>query len=300
MAASLTLYCLEKLTDYLEFECLCHDLMILEGYNALEPLGSFKDKGRDAIHINQAGEITIFAYSVRDDWKKKLLADAANIAHHGHACHKLVFTTTSQPTSSERDKVITAIQEQYGWKLEIYGLKRLRLLLDVEHPEVKLRYPHIFPPAFFSNSNEVRSESNDLVKKRLEAYETLFYKIKKAAGIIQNLFESKDLSIEEKQGITYSVGLNVAELTEQYSFYLNDEVTIHVVGTFVGLPDIFGMDEPKLRQNEINVFLKNIRNAYRMIASLRDTGKLDQSITSPLVDYFRFLRKEQDEQDRIY
>jgi hypothetical protein len=36
-------------------------------------LGGFSDKGRDAIHVSRfSGEITIFAYSVREDWNKKL------------------------------------------------------------------------------------------------------------------------------------------------------------------------------------------------------------------------------------
>jgi len=51
MAADRFIYCLEHLTDYNQFERLCHDLMTLEGYRQLEPLGGSKDKGRDAIHV---------------------------------------------------------------------------------------------------------------------------------------------------------------------------------------------------------------------------------------------------------
>ena len=71
MAADPTIYCLEAITDYFEFERLCHDLMSLEGYKSIEPLGGFSDKGRDAIHINKSNETTIFAYSVREDWRAK-------------------------------------------------------------------------------------------------------------------------------------------------------------------------------------------------------------------------------------
>ena len=52
MAANITIYCLEEVTDYFEFERFCHDLMALEGYSSIEPLGGFKDKGRDAIHVS--------------------------------------------------------------------------------------------------------------------------------------------------------------------------------------------------------------------------------------------------------
>jgi hypothetical protein len=64
MGANVTIYCLEELTDYLQFERLCHDLMALEGYKDIEPLGGFSDKGRDAILVDNSRN-TIFAYSVR-------------------------------------------------------------------------------------------------------------------------------------------------------------------------------------------------------------------------------------------
>ena len=95
MAANPTIYCLEELTDYFEFERLCHDLMSLEGYSSLEPLGGFSDKGRDAIYVNRVGKTTIFAYSVREDWRAKLAEDADKIDKHGHDCNELVFCQLS-------------------------------------------------------------------------------------------------------------------------------------------------------------------------------------------------------------
>jgi hypothetical protein len=69
MAADPIVYCLEQLTDYDQFERLCHDLMALDGYRGIEPLGGSKDKGRDAIHVAAStnGAVTVFAYSVRED-----------------------------------------------------------------------------------------------------------------------------------------------------------------------------------------------------------------------------------------
>ena len=62
MAADPLIYCLEQLTDYDQFERLCHDLMALDGYRSIEPLGGSKDKGRDAIHFDSStGTVTIFA-----------------------------------------------------------------------------------------------------------------------------------------------------------------------------------------------------------------------------------------------
>ena len=73
MSADPIIYCLENLTDYRQFERLSSDLMAGSGYPDIEPIGGSSDGGRDAIHVSHAdGSFTIFAYSVRSDWKKKL------------------------------------------------------------------------------------------------------------------------------------------------------------------------------------------------------------------------------------
>src|SRR5260221_7928690 len=96
MAADPIIYCLEQLTDYDQFERLCHDLMALDGYRGIEPLGGSQDKGRDAIHVDRTlnDEVTIFAYSVREDWRDKLNEDSEKIHKHGHACQRLAFLST--------------------------------------------------------------------------------------------------------------------------------------------------------------------------------------------------------------
>ncbi len=150
MAADLTIYCLKEVTDYAEFERLCHDLMSLVGYTSIEPLGGFKDKGRDAVHVSLSSGTTIFAYSVCEDWRAKLAEDAEKIRKHGHTCNNLVFVTTAEITSGERDEAIESINEQYKWTLELYSLERLRNLLDTQFPHIKSNHPQIFPPEFLA------------------------------------------------------------------------------------------------------------------------------------------------------
>ena len=159
MGSSLTKYCLQELTDYLEFERLCNDLMSLEGYPSIEPLGGFSDKGRDAIHIGIGDKTTIFAYSVREDWRAKLSEDANKIKKHDHKCDNLVFITTSDFSSGERDEAINTIKNDYGWKLDLYGCERLRMLLDVKHPQIKNIHPQIFPPEFLQAQENIQQVS---------------------------------------------------------------------------------------------------------------------------------------------
>jgi hypothetical protein len=154
MAADPLIYCLEQLTDYDQFERLCHDLMALDGYKNIEPLGSSKDKGRDAIHIDRqrGGLATVFAYSVREDWRVKLEQDAAKVHKHKHPCNQLVFLSTARFTPYERDDAVAFIRNKCGWECELYGLERLRVLLATTHKEVVANHPSIFCPPFFPSA----------------------------------------------------------------------------------------------------------------------------------------------------
>lgn len=124
--------------------------MVLEGYDGLEPLGGSKDKGRDALHTaKNGGKNSIFAYSVREDWFDKLNEDAQKVKKHGHACDDFVFLSTANFTAAERDSAIKEIRANYGFTLSLYGLERLRMLLN-KHPQLITQHPHIFHPAFFA------------------------------------------------------------------------------------------------------------------------------------------------------
>jgi hypothetical protein len=136
--------------------------MSREGYDAIEPLGGFKDKGRDAVHVSGHGATTIFAYSVREDWRAKLAEDSEKISRHGHTCNKLVFVTTSDIGAGARDEAVSFIGSQYGWSLELYGLERLRILLEVRFPNIQSNHPQIFPPDFLAIQAKARqSEVRD-------------------------------------------------------------------------------------------------------------------------------------------
>lgn len=145
LASKWTRIQLQVVTDYQGFESLCHDLMVRCGYHDIEPLGGFKDKGRDAIHVCKATDrVTIFTYSVREDWEKKLEEDLKKIRQHGHNCDSIVFVTTEEPTPSERDSWNDKVKSTYGWDLEFYDLERIGTLIDGPHSELKRLHPNIF------------------------------------------------------------------------------------------------------------------------------------------------------------
>jgi len=145
MASKFTKYELEEVTDYVGFESFCHALMSRLDFPNIEPLAGTNDKGRDAVHVSRTtGEVTIFAYSVREDWARKLFEDLGRIQRYGHSCDQVVFVTTGQPTTREKDNLKRRVSEEFGWRLEIYDLERLATLVDNQYIDLKELHPNIF------------------------------------------------------------------------------------------------------------------------------------------------------------
>jgi hypothetical protein len=150
MAADPIVYCLQELTDYDQFERLCTDLMRLDAYPQIEPLGGSQDRGRDALHVSRAtGRTTVFAYSVREDWRPKLEEDATKIRTHRHPCDELAFLTTASVTTHQRDEAVAYVRREFGWQLELYEVERLRSMLNTRHGALLARFPQIFTPGLF-------------------------------------------------------------------------------------------------------------------------------------------------------
>ncbi|MCY3553615.1 MAG: TIR domain-containing protein [Candidatus Poribacteria bacterium] len=160
MAVNPTISCLQEVTDHFEFERLCSALMSLEGYSSIEPLGGSQDKGRDAIYVNASNQTTIFAYSVNKGWRVKLTEDAEKVHKHGHACNQFVFITTSKITAPQRDEAVAYIKNEFGWQLQLHGIERLRILLDVKHPQIKKQHPGIFHPEFLAAQDRIGNSTN--------------------------------------------------------------------------------------------------------------------------------------------
>lgn len=143
MPSPLVVYDLENVTDYLGFESFCNDLMSREGFPGITPLGGSSDRGRDAIH-RDAVTNTIFAYSVRHDWRTKLAQDLESIARHAHACDRVVFVTNATLSANEYDTQRDVTKARYGWDLDIFDIKRIATLINNAHRDLIDVHPSIF------------------------------------------------------------------------------------------------------------------------------------------------------------
>lgn len=150
MSADPIIYCLETLTDYRQFERLCSDIMAGSGYPTIEPIGGTGDRGRDALHHSQDGSHkTVFAYTVRGDWRVKLHSDCKRIAEEKHEPDTVMYVCTRSLSGDDRDKERAWVKQTYGWDLEVYDLERLRVALIGPLQHLVAHHPGIFCPPFF-------------------------------------------------------------------------------------------------------------------------------------------------------
>lgn len=150
MTADPIVYCLERLTDYAQFERLATDLMAGTDFPGIEPLGGSGDGGRDALHIHRKeGTVRVFAYSVRNDWETKLRQDCRRIAAAKHRPDEVVFVSTRAMSVQKRDDLRTEIRDTHGWETEFYDIERLRALLTGPLASLVGQHPSIFVSPWF-------------------------------------------------------------------------------------------------------------------------------------------------------
>ena len=166
MSADPIFYCLERLTDYRQFERLASDLMAGTDYPGIEPLGGTGDGGRDALYIHRdKGCTTVFAYSVRSDWDTKLRADCKRITETGHTTDTIVFVSTQVIDARKKDNIRAEIRERHGWSTEYYDIERIRVLLTGSLKSLVGKHPAIFVAPWFERRGGelVSHEQHDLI-----------------------------------------------------------------------------------------------------------------------------------------
>lgn len=165
MSADPLTYCLERVSDYRDFERLCSALLAGAGYSGIDPLGGTGDEGRDAIvRHDAAGRHIGFAYTVRSDWRTKLASDCERVHEKGHGPDVFVFVCTEPLTASDKDFAQKFVTEKYGWTLDLFDLERLRVQLVGPQRHLIAHHPGIFTPPFFAQrGGKSIAESRDTI-----------------------------------------------------------------------------------------------------------------------------------------
>lgn len=152
MAADPIIICLERLTDYREFERLCCALLSDAGYPRIDPMGGTGDDGRDAISRDDGqGGVIVFAFTVRKDWFSKLQSDSSRVKETQTGVKTLVYVCTSSLSATDKDRAFEYIRTIYGWYLDLIDIESLRMRL-VHRPHLIDHHPSIFDPRYFPSA----------------------------------------------------------------------------------------------------------------------------------------------------
>lgn len=165
MSADRIVYCLERVSDYREFERLCSALLAGTEYPGIDPLGGTGDGGRDAvIRTDGSGRRIVFAYTVRGDWDTKLKSDCKRVQELGHNPSIFVFVCTEAVNATDKDWAHELVSTKFGWTLDLYDLERLRVQLVGPQRHLLAQHPSIFTPPFFPQSGgQSLAESRDTI-----------------------------------------------------------------------------------------------------------------------------------------
>lgn len=165
MSADRIVYCLERVSDYRDFERLCSAILAGTDYPGIEPLGGTGDGGRDAIiRTDSSGRRIVFAYTVRGDWDTKLKSDCKRVKELGHNPSVFVFVCTEALNAADKDRAHDLVVKNYGWTLDLYDLERLRVQLVSPQRHLLAQHPSIFTPPFFPQSGgQSLAESRDTI-----------------------------------------------------------------------------------------------------------------------------------------
>jgi hypothetical protein len=163
MSADRIVYCLERVSDYRDFERLCSALLAGTDYPGIDPLGGTGDRGRDAIiRTDSLGRRIVFAYTVRGDWDTKLKSDCRRVKELGHNPSVFVFVCTEALNATDKDRAYDLLAKNFGWTLDLYDLERLRVQLVGQQRHLLAQHPSIFAPPFFPQSGgQSLAESRD-------------------------------------------------------------------------------------------------------------------------------------------
>lgn len=298
MGSRITKYDLEHVTDYIQFEFFCNDLMSRQGYRNIEPLGGHKDRGRDAIDTDvSTGQVTIFTYSVREDWNVKLNEDLTKIQKNSHPCNRVVFLTTASPTATEKDNKKAEVKRMLGCDLELYDLERIATLVDNQHQQLKELHPDIFLVSSQILTLERASNDTNLLGSEPRIPPST---IPPPKGFVGRATELASLREEKQNGRRSFVlhgqgGAGKTELALQFAAEIKAEVQAHLRVDMRGLEDrptscvdamlevVRGFDpsaSADLQPQEILKLYVHFLNSYKTLILL-DNAK-DRSQVEPL------------------
>lgn len=153
---------------------------------------------------------------------------------------------------------------------------------------------------FFRRKNRVELYSKEIFQKRLSVYENLYEKMNESSSLASDIIENRTYSKEERHKIWSAIVFDVAEFADSNGLYLNENIVVHCLASLVGIEDIYYIEDPEERKEQIQRMRESFANAKKMIKAetgLEALDKLFGSISkakheSDIISYFQERKKE--------
>lgn len=153
----------------------------------------------------------------------------------------------------------------------------------------------------------IETYSARVFDKRLATYEELIKRLQAGYEIAADVFENPDYSSEQRHELISVAIHNVASLMDENELYIDSDLAMHCVATFMGAEDVFDIQDI----DERNTMKQDIRNMYmnarRMIREDSGIAEIDKhfkkitrpTLSSPVIDHIQYLRKHPEEVQRF-
>lgn len=153
---------------------------------------------------------------------------------------------------------------------------------------------------YFRRSSRIELCSKEIFQKRLQIYEELYRKIGEATRIADDIIENPKYSKDERKELLSEVIFDLAEYTDENSLYINDDVAVHCIATWMGVENIYYIKDSKEKQKELEKFRNNcskITSIIRKETGLERIEKLFRAVSKPkyrsdIINYYRDVKKK--------
>ena len=139
---------LDRMTDYTAFERLATELMYLEGWYDIKPLGGTADMGQDAVSERffdqAASQRTVFQYTLQHYLPGKVKATIEKLRANNIAFFELIVVTPHSISSETQIKMRRAARSEHSIILNIFDRKTLiSRLADLDNGIFHRHFPNI-------------------------------------------------------------------------------------------------------------------------------------------------------------
>lgn len=194
-------FALAQNTDFRRFENLSIEILKLNGYESIKPIGGIDDEGIDALMVKYYQDetsTTVFQITLQDNINSKIYSTIAKLCQNNISFNELVLVTSNQINNIQGVKSKVRVKYKNTIKLEIIERTTFISTLSVEN-NIFLRYfgdikqqisSKLFESKTFFTEDSSETLTNSLLKCSL-----LFTFNDKASHTRKALFDRTVLSI---------------------------------------------------------------------------------------------------------